>query len=349
MAVRSSTFSDNTAPDTPLAVSFRILMGLYAIIPFCLLLYWADLNLWNHYLRDHLPSSPSHFLLFQILFGTPHIIASALLLISNRNYLQHYQSKILLMTGFIILFFGIGSLFIPYTVLYIISACWTVFHVLKQQHGIGKGVCRLPPHAFYLLLGLSVAAGIAIYMGIFLKNSLTPQQAALTQQIAAMLTVGLIGASVFCQRYIPTAFGKAFMWANSFLIVSSFYLYSQQYYFLAILIPRLVHDATAYIFYITHDYNKHAKQPKNWLYQVTSRLHIPIFIVLPVLSFGLTFLLQAYGDDAINLISRTLFNTEIHKAISLGLLGYLALMHYYTESFIWTADSPLRRYIRFKK
>jgi hypothetical protein len=42
-----------------------------------------------------------------------------------------------------------------------------------------------------------------------------------------------------------------------------FYFYSQQYYFLAILVPRLVHDATAYVFYVTHDYNKHHSHPGN--------------------------------------------------------------------------------------
>lgn len=348
MSVSSPSISANI-PDNPLAVSFRLIIGLYSIIPICLLLYWADQTLWNHFLQEQLPSSPGHFLLFQILFGTPHIIASSILLVTNKDYLQVFQRKILLMSGFIILFFGVGSLFIPYKILYIISACWTVFHVLKQQHGIGKGICRLPSHAFYLLLGLSVAAGIAIYMGIFLKNSLTQNQADGLKTIASGLTLILIFATVYSQRFIATTFGKAFMWANTLLIVSSFFLYSQQYYFLAILIPRLVHDATAYFFYVVHDYNKHHKQPQNWLYQLTSRVHLPIYIVLPVLSFMLTYLLQAYSDELINWISLTLFGTKVYKAITLGLLGYLALMHYYTESFMWTADSPLRRYIRFKR
>jgi hypothetical protein len=334
--------------ENKLAVSFRLLMGLYAIIPLCLLIKWADGLFWGDYLLTHLPSSPTHFVLFQILFGTPHIVASAILLSSNREYLRFYQFKILAMTAFIIVFFGIGSLFIPYKVLYIITACWTVYHVLKQQHGIGKGVCRLPGWAFYLMLWLSVLAGIFIYMGVFLKNSLEPQQAEWIRQIAAGLTVLLVVASVACQRYVPSTFGKCFLWANTLLIVSSFYLFTQQYYFLAILIPRLVHDATAYIFYVTHDYNKHHQQPQNWIYQYAARCHVHVFIVLPVLSFALAFLLQAYGDDLVNIITEYLFGTEIYKAITLGLLGYLALMHYYTEAFVWAAGSPLRQYIRFK-
>jgi len=330
-----------------LAVSFRFLLSLYAIVPLCLLGLWLDEFGFNFALRDMLPSSPTHFLLFQILFGTPHIVASNLLLVSHQDYLQAFKGKLIAMTLFIMVFFGIGSLFIPYRALYIITACWTVYHVLKQQHGIAKAACRLPGWAFYLQLWLSVGAGIFIYMGIFLKNSLEPEQAAQVLQIASVLTTALVISTVFCQRYVPSRLGIYFLWANTLLVVSSWYVYSQQYYFLAILMPRLVHDITAYSFYVTHDVNRHSEQPQNSLFRATSAIRLPVWLVLPLLSFVLTYLLQAYGDDLVNLLLQTLFATQIYKAVTLGFLGYLALMHYYTEAFVWAAGSPLRRYIRF--
>ena len=194
-----------------LSVSFRFLLSLYAIVPLCVLVLWLDRFGFDHALRDWLPSSPSHFLLFQLLFGTPHIVASNLLLFSHRDYLNTYKNKLIGMTLFIILFFGVGSLFIPYRVLYIISACWTVYHVLKQQHGIAKAVCRLPNWAFYLQLWLSVSAGIFIYMGVFLKNSLSPQQADLVLQIASLLTAGLLITTVICQKYSQPIWVVVFM------------------------------------------------------------------------------------------------------------------------------------------
>jgi len=330
-----------------LAVSFRFLLSLYAIVPLCLLVLWLDRFGFNYALRDMLPSSPTHFLLFQILFGTPHIVASNLLLVSQNEYLQAFKSKLILMTLVIIAFFGIGSLFIPYRVLYIITACWTVYHVLKQQHGIAKAVCRLPSWAFYLQLWLSVSAGIFIYMGIFLKNSLEPDQAALVLQVASALTMALVISTLVCQRYVPSRFGQYFLWANTLLVVSSWYVYSEQYYFLAILMPRLVHDITAYSFYVSHDVNRHGEQPQNNLFRAATAFRLPVWLVLPLLSFLLTYLLQAYGDDLVNLLLQTLFATQIYKAVTLGFLGYLALMHYYTEAFVWAAGSPLRRYIRF--
>ena len=330
-----------------LPVSFRFLLSLYAIMPLCLVIQLLDQFAFQHVLRDMLPSSPSHFLLFQVLFGTPHIIASNLLLASHWDYLTAFKSRIIGMSLFIIAFFGIGSLFIPYEVLYVITACWTVYHVLKQQHGIAKGVCRLPLPAFYLQLGLSVSAGIFIYLGIFMKNSLTQSEAELVFKIASVLTIGLLLSTFYCQKYPPDRFGSWFLWANSLLVISSWYLYGQHYYFLAILIPRLVHDMTAYSFYVSHDVNRHQTQPTTGFYKLADNCRLPVGLVLPLLSFLLTFLLQAYGDDAVNFITQTLFATQIYKAVTLGLIGYLALMHYYTEAFVWSADSPLRRFIFF--
>lgn len=341
--ISTRPFSDQTK----LAVSFRLLLSLYSIIPICLILQWIDTAFWQDYLKENLPSSPTHFILFQILFGTPHIIASAIVLASNSDYVEFYKRKLVWMSLAIICFFGLGSLFIPYRVLYIVAACWTVFHVLKQQHGVARGVCRLPSWAFNLLLWLSIAAGILIYLGIFLKTSLAPEQVADIKQVVANISVVLVLATTLCQRYVTAGSGKWFMWGNTLLVLSSFYLYVQQYYFLAILVPRLVHDVTAYVFYITHDYNKHRHQPQNWIYRLAQRYRVHYFFVLPLISFSLAFILQAYGDVAVNWVTQHLFGMEIRKAITLGLLGYLSLMHYYTESFTWKLDSPYRKFISF--
>ncbi len=335
--------------ENQLAVSFKLLLGLYSIIPVCLLLQLFDGWFWHGFLQQNLPTSPSHILLFQIVFGTPHIIASAVVLASDTEYLKFYKLKIILMTVAIAIVFGLGSLFIPYKVFYLAVAAWTVYHVLKQQHGVGRGLCRLPDWAFYLLLWLSVAAGLFVYIGIFLKNSLDVQQTEWIKYIAASLCAGLVLSTIFCQRYVTTQFGKWFLWANILLVLSSFYLYVQQYYLLAILVPRLVHDATAYIFYVTHDYNKHHNHPQNFIYRCAARCNMHVFIVLPVCSFLLAFVLQSYGDAVVSFITNFFFGVEIRKAITLGLLGYLALMHYYTEAFTWKQGSPYRRFIAFSK
>jgi len=341
--------ANSLSDELKLSISFKWLLALYAIIPLCLVLQLMDANFWQSYLQNHLPSSPNHFILFQILFGTPHIIASTLVLTSNNDYLKNYSRKLMFMTLAIAIVFGLGSLFIPYKAFYVLVAAWTVYHVIKQQHGVARSVCRLPNWAFYVLLWLSVIAGLIIYVGIFLKNSLDIQQTLWIKQSSGLLCISIILFGIYCQRYVSSLFGRYFLWANIFLVLSSFYLYLQQYYFLAILVPRLVHDATAYTFYVTHDYNRHHTKPNNFIYRYAARCHIPLLIILPLSSFALAFVLQAYGDDLINRLSEFLFGISTHKVITLGVLGYLALMHYYTEAFTWKNDSPYRRYIAFSK
>jgi hypothetical protein len=329
-------------------VSFRLILVLYSIIPVCVLIQFLDASLWGGYLQANLPSSPTHFILFQILFGTPHIIASAILITTNSDYFKYYQPKIVGMSVALAIVFGVGSQIVSYRVLYIMVASWTVYHVLKQQHGIARGVCRLADIHYNLLLWLSVAAGIFIYMGIFLNQSLTNEQAEWIMIVSSLLCVGLFVYTIYAQKFAQSEFAKLFMWANTLLVISSFYLYLQQYYFLAILVPRLVHDATAYLFYVTHDYNRHHQSPKNALFRYSKRLNIPIVVVLPVISFALAFFLQAYGNQIAGTISGVLFGYEPYNFVTLGVLGYLALMHYYTESFTWKKDSPYRSFIGFK-
>jgi hypothetical protein len=331
-----------------LAVSFKLLLALYAIIPLCFLVQLSDSFFFDGALLQYLPSSPSHFVLFQILFGTPHILASNILLTTNKEYWRIFHKKVIWMTVAIIVFFAIANQVLSYYTLYVMVTSWTVYHVLKQQHGIGRGIYHLPGWAFYTLLWLSISAGLAVYMGIFLKDTLTAQHAEWVRQAAASLVFCLIFMTVWCQRYIKNGFGKVFMWANSSLVIMSFYFYMQEYYFLAILIPRLVHDATAYIFYVTHDVNKHRGHPQNFLYRWTSKVKLNVFIVLPLASFALTYVLQVYGDQWFNVLTEYLFGVKIYKAITLGLIGYFSLMHYYTEAFTWKGGSPYRQYIRFK-
>lgn len=332
-----------------LAVSFKLILGLYGIIPLCLLLQCFDGWFWQDYLKLNLPSSPYHFVLFQILFGTPHIIASNIILASNKDYLTHYRRHIIGMTLAIAVAYFIGNMILPYRFLYLAVATWTVFHVLKQQYGIAKGLCQLPDWAYKLLLFSSVAAGVVIYAGIFLRKSLDVETMLWVKNSAAVGCIILVLAGVYCERLVKDTFGKWFYWSNILLVITSFYLFYQQYYFMAILVPRFVHDATAYIFYVTHDYNKHGREPQNALYRYSERCNLHIFVVLPVLSFALAFVLQAYGDEAADIVTRFLFGKEYYSLITTGVLGYLALMHYYMEGLTWQKDSPYRKYIAFTR
>lgn len=340
---------EDKIPKKPLAISFRLLLGVYAIIPVCLLLQLLDSQLWDGYLKETLPTSPNHFVFFNILFGIPHIIASAIVMTSNIEYLKTFKVKVIGMTLALAVFFGLGNQWLPYYFMYILVASWTVLHVLKQQHGLARGVCQLSERQFKVQLYLSVVAGILVYIGIFMKNSLSPNEVLAIKSLIAVFSIALLVSTFSCHKSVPTVFGKVFLWANAFLVFSAFYLFAQEYYFLAILVPRLVHDITAYIFYVTHDYNRHSVEPRNFIYRGAKKVGMSVFLVLPLLSFAVAFGLQQYGDYLCQVLIEFFFGIEIRRVVTLVVIGYLSLMHYYTESFTWKGDSPYRQFITFTK
>ncbi len=334
-------------PVPNLSVSFKGILALYLIVPLCWLLYGLDLGWFNGELNRTLPHSPGYFFVLQIIFGTPHIIASTIILFGNPDYRQLYKTRLLLMTLALALVFGLGSVFLPYWVLYGIVAAWTVFHVLKQQYGIARGVCRLSEGQFNSLLAISALTGLLIYLGIFADYRLNPDQLSAFKITLSGLCLALIVITGFCQKDIREPLAAGFLWVNPVMIVSSFWFYSESYYVLAILAPRLIHDLTAYYFYLCHDYNRHHRRPANGLYRIAQRLKIPTLAVLPALSIAFALILQNYADAWLAPLTQIMFDNPVPRAASLGLVGYLALMHYYSESFTWKKDSPYRRYILF--
>jgi hypothetical protein len=58
------------------------------------------------------------------------------------------------------------------------------------------------------------------------------------------------------------------------------------YRFLAILIPRVVHDVTGWMFYPTQDRNRNLEATRNALYRVLAPSHLPIAVTVPALAIG---------------------------------------------------------------
>ncbi|MDT8405802.1 MAG: hypothetical protein RQ715_00985 [Methylococcales bacterium] len=337
------------APHPPaLAISFRGLLALYLIVPLCWLLYAVDQRWFAGHLINNLPRTPEYFFILQIIFGTPHIIASNLIMVGHADYWQYYRSKLMKMTVFLALVFGLGSVLLPYWVLYAVVALWTILHVLKQQYGIARGACRLPNSGFYALLTLSVLAGFLTYLGIFVDYRLPETYVGLLQTSIGVLCSALVLIAIWLSRTVTRPLAIGFLWVNPIMIVSSYLLYLEGYYLLAILAPRLIHDLTAYYVYLCHDFNRHHRHPDNRLYQLAQSLRIPTLLVLPALSIALALVLQNYADAWLAWLSGNLFAHPVQKISSLGIIGYLALMHYYTEAFTWKHNSPYRRYLSFK-
>lgn len=337
--------SAGSAEAARINISARFLLGIYAIIPICFLAMVLDLMLGGGVLLRGLPTSPESFFVFQILFGTPHIIASSVILTTNTDYLWNYRVRILLFTLFVILFFGIGSYFISYYGFLALVGSATVIHVIKQQVGIGKGICRLSARIYDFWGWTLIAFGSVLYYALYAHSGFSAGTAQLVNGALWLFGSLALVLTVVCHTRIKSRLGRLYLWANAAMVLQSGLFYAWDYPFLAILGPRLVHDLTAFSFYVAHDVNRHRRQPQNLLYRLTDKLGLGVFWVCPAVAVLLTFLISSYSEPFAKLFIRPVLGFELPYALSFMIIGYLGLLHYYTESFTWQKDSPYRRFI----
>src|SRR5262249_38416726 len=116
---------------------------MYLILPLCALVYALDVVVFDHHLLRVLPKSPRSSFLLSILFGTPHIVASNLLFLTNREYFQLYRRRALLATLTIMAFFAIGSLLFSRAVMFVAVSPTPLIHMIIIQFVIRIMLARL--------------------------------------------------------------------------------------------------------------------------------------------------------------------------------------------------------------
>lgn len=329
-------------------VSLTWLLGLYVIIPLCVLIQLLDTGVWGGILQQTLPADPNQVFIYSFLFGTPHILASSLILVSNREYRRFYHKNLLIASALIIGFLTLGALFLSYKFLFIIIATISIAHVIKQQVGIGNISCRLSGVTYQLWVWSGIAAGAILFNAIFIRSLFTPPELQGMETALWLLLIGFAALTLVQQQKIKRKEGTRFLWANFCLVAVPAYLYFQNYYFLAVLAPRIVHDLTAFTVYVVHDHNRHHAKPQNSLFHLAKKFHLPVVLITPVIAIMIAYFLQYRLDGLVSQVASNLFETSIPISIALGLVSFCNLLHYYTETFTWGSGSPYRQYVPFK-
>jgi len=349
-AVQSEPSRDSSAADAPsgprIPISARFLLAIYAIVPICLLAMAIDGLFFTDSFFRALPTSPENNLYFQLAFGTPHIIASSIILAANTEYVRWYWLQIVLFTAFVLAFFGIGSFYFSYEVFFAIVGAATVMHVIKQQVGIGKGLCRIPSWTYEAWGWLLVVFGTILYYAVYMGNGLQPQTRAWVHGVLGVLAATAFVLTVMCHFQIEGTLGRLYLWGNAAMVLQSGLFYAADYSFLAILGPRLVHDITAFTFYVTHDMNRHGEEPQSLLYLLPEKLGLGVFWVCPLLAVALTYFFTMYFDQLVGYVTPML-GFEVPYNPSFLVVGYLGLLHYFTEAFTWRQGSPYRPHYGF--
>ncbi len=325
------------------AVDCRWLLWLYAIIPLSLVWILLDVGLaQGRILLDHIPTDPEHWPFWTIVFGLPHIIAS-LITMADREYLAHYRRTLLWP---LIIFAAIASAGylgpqpLSYQLLFIFFAFYTIYHVLAQQLGLTLMMCGMRPSpTFKLWKWLAIFSAFAIYINVYasqylqhpLVGDITWRQ--LFTWTAILLCAGVIALAWPLTRASKNPLGVWYLWGNVLLLGSALLINEMGYTLFVILIPRLIHDLTAYIIYISHDSNRNRQQPVNYIYRATRFSRLPPILLLPLLS-----ILLAWG----------LTSHQQYPLISIIILT-VSFLHYYFEGFIWRGENPHRQQLSFRR
>ncbi|WP_373188000.1 hypothetical protein [Halopseudomonas sp.] len=327
------------------SIDCRWLLALYAIIPACLLAIILDaLLLDGQAIHRYLPDRPEQWPFWTVIFGLPHIIAS-LLTMADREYLSFYRRSLfwpLLLFAAITSAGHFGPQPVSYDLLLVILAFYTIYHVLAQQLGLTLMMMgTAPTRTFKFWKWTSILAGFAIYINVY-GQQFIPGSAirvggvALTivelfTWIAALLCAAQL---VLALRLAPTSrhrMGVWYLWSNVALIISALLINHLGYTLFVILIPRVIHDLTAYTVYITHDRNRNRHGPVNLFYRLTGFSRLSPLLLLPALSIAIAFVLSSQ---------------QHYPVISIAILT-MSFLHYYFEGFIWRGPNPHRNYVNF--
>jgi hypothetical protein len=327
--VLSKAISQTKSAHYPQIIEARHFFIPYAVVPFVLVIVLANWLIgWN--LQETLPTSTASLIIFGLIFENPHIIASNLGLM-NREYLKFYRRKLII--GVVLLIAVSLSLLIVagergfFTFFY----TWTIYHVVRQQVGMGKLLNKQPSRLYEIWGWMYLAGSLAVAIGVgFFRDSMISVPGDIVRTSIYLISVATIAMGTIVFFRLKSRPGRYYLLANQLLLVSVVICYLQQIPLFAVLLPRMVHDISAFMIYISHDTNRNLERPKLFLYRATQTI-MPIWTALLLVSVSWGAVVTYSGLKVLFWI-----------AVS------LALMHYMTEIFIWKHGSLHRRYIHIK-
>jgi len=302
---------------------------VYAATPVLAALALAD-TLWaGGRLREALPASPAAMPLYGFVFGMPHIVAS---FFAFGDPALCEPSRRLIAIAFAVSALAvllISALLGPAQAQVAIIVA-TMVHVMGQQSGLAAGAARIPPrHAAWVKLWKGLLALVACAVALVVGGEFSARPLMAEPLWWLQLSgVGVLASTLLAMALarVATSHGgdaRPLLAAQSTLAVG-WVLVAFGYPLLGIVLLRLVHDVTAFGFYVGLAAARERVAPRaNVLYR----------------GLGLRGRAAAWSVVPLALL--------IAGAASLWLPGPVllvwVLMHYVTEHHVWRNGAPLRR------
>lgn len=307
-------------------LSVRALYYPYSvcILALALLLLLKLLN----YDFGRLPQQPGDIVILSVFLELPHIVASHVLL-ADREYIGYYKTKLLLRYLVAVLALAAVTLSFGIMAFYSVYFMWTVYHVLKQQVGIGR-IMNRQPNKLYEIWGYVLIVGSLVLAALigYYQIELGPFKAWLLPAVLGFAITLILLAAITCLQ-LKQPFGRWYMIANTAMYLSVLACILLGAPFFVILIPRIIHDTTAYLLYINHDANRNNAVKHNLLYR--EFWYLPAWAATLLVSIALASLLTFH---------------LVPFALQIAIV--LTISHYILESFVWRGTGIHRKSLRLR-
>lgn len=340
-------------------MSLQKLLWAYLILPVSLLVVVADYFLFSGSLAQRLPFSPEQVLLFSLFFVLPHIFASAHQFF-DKEYVSFYRNKLLVGIPIILIATWMVPRWVGWDIYLLAFGLYTMYHVIGQQFGLvmlslrrvepksgvdqgirNSSVVQVHGYSSATQVGVDflIWKWLGITVGFLIYAALYPSYYEGQNLSTWFIRVAQVLIPVWCffawrvGRQTRSRVGLVYVWANQGMIVLAILFFEMGYPFFSILVPRVVHDVTAFLFYTVHDYNRNSQGVKNKLFHLSfgRPALVPYLTGLLAIAVAMPF---------------TIFETS-HVLIAY-IVYVVSTFHYFTESFAWRLNSIHRRSIFFQ-
>jgi hypothetical protein len=319
-----------------LHVNNAVLLMLYLVIPATILVVVADLLFFGGSIKSALPDRPDLWAFWTVIFNLPHIIAS-IITFADKEYATYYKKQLIIGSA-LCLFLAAGIPFIfGNMAAFVVMASYTMYHVMMQQYGIGLMMLWLKPDSGYHYWRISSIIGASLLFLLVYSREHIPSD--IITFIKAIITVSIVFSWWFTfglygkAKEKDSAQGIAFWYfvGNSCMMTVCYLFFLSGYHAFVIVIPRVIHDITAYIIYTVHDHNRNRDKPNNIIYAPFIAAGIPALLLCAPISIGIGYVLMRYHSQG--------FITT--------LVFFLIFFHYYIEGHVWRKGTPHRRHVGF--
>ena len=307
-----------------IAIKPKLLLLIYAAFLIGFLIIAIDAQFFDSQLKNAGPADPHGYLWFTLIFTLPHIFAG-LFGFLEKEYITTYSKRLLRGARYIVL----ATILLPLISIdltFFALALYTMSHVFLQQGGVAKSLMRGSNrwHKYWQWSGIAIAS--VLYISIYSDFQIATNAVLVGLGVT---TLAYLFFAVHAVKASTRGIGTLYFWSTCSTPILSGLFLALGYPILTIAIPRVIHDLTAFVFYIAHDHNRFLQSKANIIYRFTSKIGLPIALASPLLAIVIAYPLQA--------------GNTTNSAFML--LMFIFLFHYYTEGFMWKRGSLHRKQI----